>query len=87
MEVENARLLAERPNQGASSSSWCEPLVGSLLERGSGILISLVGMLFDNLARFHEVAAELPPDHRTWIGPEDVARVRQLLLSDQKSSE
>jgi hypothetical protein len=82
MQIENAPPFADRPNKDARSASWCEPLAGSLLERGPAALISLVGMLFDNLVRFHEVAAELPPDHRTWIGPEDVARVRQLLLRE-----
>jgi hypothetical protein len=48
------------------------------------VFILLIVALFDSLVQFHRLAAELPPEHRTCLGGEDVARVRRFLLSDRQ---
>ena len=93
MEIKNAPALGAGSNGHAPSFSWCEPhrydqapqLVVSLLGRTLAALISLLGMLFEKLVHFHLLAAELPPEHRTWFGSEDVDRVAQLLLRNREA--
>jgi hypothetical protein len=63
--------------------------LGRLVERLAsvrGLWTALTALMspFRYLAQVRQMTAELPPEHRSWLGPEDLGRVTRLLSPNRE---